>query len=176
MTYSSNSKDGTLKSFQNCSEADVPGYNDCPTFLLSNRAVSIRTNRGSNGVLDRYGNVKKRTSSQLPATHPIKDEVKDEEVKPPKSKQVLMERINELLNRPSKMPETEYTFYKTKVLNNISLHLDQETSLVLMTQFFEFIPHNVDKAKDILIKWMVSDVSIAGWCPALRKILVNAIF
>lgn len=49
----------TLKSFQNCKETDIPGYNDCPSFLFQ---ISKKTSGGRRQqrlvtpVRDLYGN------------------------------------------------------------------------------------------------------------------------
>ncbi|AET37904.1 Add37p Ecym_2152 [Eremothecium cymbalariae DBVPG len=172
-----------FKSFQNCTEADVPGYNDCPSFLFSTNIGSVRK-KGSaqtDGVVDRYGNTKsdtavlpsKRKKTIAKPRASILDEGDRVEAE---SREVLMGRIGKLLEEKTEMSDNEFQFYKTKVLQHLPTTLENESSLTLMTLFFQHLHTDVEKAKLLLMQWMVSDVSIARWCPALRKILENATF
>ncbi|SMN19034.1 similar to Saccharomyces cerevisiae YMR184W ADD37 Protein of unknown function involved in ER-associated protein degradation [Maudiozyma saulgeensis] len=184
------------KSFQNCTEADVPGYNDCPTFLfqVSNKKSSSSTSlASSNTTLSSTGNVitskvrdtsgntksaisppplisKRKVSNQI---DPNKNN--DEDKANIMTKDELLSKIDELLSKESKLSEKEFTFYKNKVDNNIERSLDNVSTVNTLSQFVNIIENDKVSAKKLLTQWMVSDTSIGTWCPAFIKIIDNTV-
>ncbi|SCW00406.1 LAFE_0C03488g1_1 [Lachancea fermentati] len=160
------------KSFQDCKETEVPGYNDCPNLLF--RVNSSKRSVSSNQV-DTYGNTK-------PAAAPppsIKRSIATKATELPsksivKTKEEVMTEIQALLNRETKLSPGEFEFYKRKFMTNISKSLENEHTRLTLAEILSHISEK-DQAKKLITGWMVSDTSISSWCPAFRKIVENVI-
>lgn len=189
------------KSFQNCLEAEVPGYNDCPTVLFSidpnsgprskskQRTKSKRcvSGRLATEVLDLYGNTKTATTPPPVLKRPsvtaaqqesacegvlVKDQG-DRQLQPILcSKEELVAKINDLCVCGSKLSSKELEFYKKKLYSNITKILQNEHTKTVLSQIFN------EKDKNMAVKtikhWMVTDTTISNWCPAFLKIFENA--
>lgn len=189
------------KSFQNCLEAEVPGYNDCPTVLFSidpnsgPRSKSkqrTKTKRCGSGklateVLDLYGNTKTATTPppvlKKPSTTATQQESACEDVPVEDqgdrqlqtisySKDDLAAKINELTGCSSKLSSKELEFYKKKLDSNVAKILQNDHTKTVLSQIFN------EKDKNVAVKtikhWMVTDTTISNWCPAFLKLFENA--
>lgn len=184
------------KSFQNCTEADVPGYNDCPTFLfqVSNKKNASSTSLASNSTLsstnniittkvrDTYGNTKtavapppmiSKRKISIPSTEPASTTAEDSVKITTLTKDEILSKVEELSSRESKLSEKEFTFYLNKVKNNMGKSLDNQSTVATLSQFFEIFQNERTQAKKLLTQWMISDTSIGTWCPAFIKIIDN---
>ncbi|CAB4254314.1 similar to Saccharomyces cerevisiae YMR184W ADD37 Protein of unknown function involved in ER-associated protein degradation [Maudiozyma barnettii] len=184
------------KSFQNCAESEVPGYNDCPTFLfqVSNKKSSSSVNLSSstttlssadNIITTKVRDISGNTKSAVSPPPLITKRKLSSQLDPNKNndsnkinvltKDELESRITELLAKESKLSEKEFIFYKNKVNNNIKKSLDNVSTVNTLSQIFGSIENDSTAAKRLLTQWMVSDTSIGTWCPAFIKIVDNIV-
>lgn len=170
------------KSFQDCKETEIHGYNDSPSFLFNVSKKSGRKNRLQTVVKDTYGSTKlavapppmsKRTSS----ASVVPDEVNNDNLNDSASDSELTEddilnKINELISKNSKLSTKEYDFYKRKVDLNLPKNINNHSTKVSLSQFLDIAD---DKAKqaEFLRKWMLMDITISNWCPAFLKLVEN---
>lgn len=179
------------KSFQNCAEADVPGYNDCPTFLfrVSNKktrsSTSLTSNSShsstkwiSNNVRDVSGNTKtavvppplvdkRKISSNITIDNNSENEIIS------LNKEEILSKIDDLYTCKTKLSEKEFAFYQKKVTNNVNTSLNNDSTQLTLSQFFDLFSKDKQKAKKLMMDWMISDTSIGNWCPAFLKIIDN---
>lgn len=165
----------SVRSFQNCTETDVPGYNDCPSFLYQvNKAAAKkgRRNRIVPQVQDVSGNT--ASSSTPPPACPVRLEAacQDEHSNFLTKNEILakIKRLNELQNNLS---TKEFEFYRKKLDSNVARSLDDESTRRLLTSFFEQWEEK-EKCIGMLREWLTSDITILSWCPAFLKIYENA--
>ena len=184
------------KSFQNCTEADVPGYNDCPTFLFqvsnkknasstslaSSSTVSSTNNIITTKVRDTYGNTKtaiapppmmSKRKISTSSTEPASTTTEESNQVTILTKHEILSKVEELSSKKSKLSEKEFTFYLNKVKNNMNRSLDNQSTINTLSQFFEVFQNDKIQAKKLLTQWMISDTSIGTWCPAFIKIIDN---
>lgn len=175
------------QSFQNCKETDIPGYNDCPSFLFNVSKKTGRKHKLHTAVQDTYG------STKLPVTPPpmsIKKatilpptKTPDTQDKPPKtnptppvtdelSESKILDKINTLLNRNSNLSDKEYQFYKKKVDLNLPKSITNSSTRISLSQFLEIVDNKSEQA-EFLRKWMIMDITISNWCPAFLKLIEN---
>lgn len=169
------SANSSVKSFQDCAETDVPGYNDCPSFLYQvNKAAAKngRRNRIVSQVRDVSGNT---TSASLPppsGSSRLKEKCSEESTQA-FTKEQLFEKLQGLYDLPTSLSSKEFEFYQRKVNSNLAKSLDSESTRNLLTSFFE---QWKDKSKCTLMlrEWLTSDITISSWCPSFLKIYENA--
>lgn len=168
------------KSYQNCAETEVPGYNDCPSFLfMPNRPSSKRKqHRVISDHISTIGPTDSSSSTNLATApppifrkgpHEIRNQ-KDKNSTAPLSKEEILNKVNELYDFESKLVTKEFEFYKKKVDNNLISSLENDSTRVVMTRFFLEANSDKTKASKTLKAWMSSDVSVINWCPAFLKI------
>lgn len=173
------------KSFQDCRETEIPGYNDCPSFLFNVSKKTGRKHRLQTSVQDTYGSTKlpiappplatKRSSNS--ANKEVKLDGNKEETSTASSLQELSEtdilkRVNELIERCSKLSDKEYEYYKRKVDLNLPKSITNQSTKISMLQFLEITDNKVEQAI-FLRKWMIMDITISNWCPAFVKLVEN---
>ncbi|GAV54586.1 hypothetical protein ZYGR_0AN00540 [Zygosaccharomyces rouxii] len=170
------------KSYQNCTETEVPGYNDCPSFLFMPNRPSAR--RKQHRVISNH-----LSANDNPSTHPTNKT--DTATAPPPilhrspqgitknqenvsdtslSKEEILNKVGELYGLKSKLVTKEFEFYKKKVDNNLVGSLENGSTRAVMTRFFLEANSDRNKASNTLRAWMSSDVSVINWCPAFLKI------
>ncbi|AGO13019.1 AaceriAFL144Cp [[Ashbya] aceris (nom. inval.)] len=156
-----------MKSFQNCTESEVSGYNDCPNFLFA---------AGKHAAGGRQRGLKARARARagrhaMPSENWQQMEVGElEEIRAEATR-----KIEWLFKAESRLAEVELNFYRSKVRQNISRSLEDERTLLMLAAILRQLPAEIETAKDLLTTWLMSDVSVAAWCPALRKILDHAV-
>lgn len=168
------------KSFQNCTEKDVPGYNDCPSFLFQVNKKAERRHKIATEVKDTYGNTKmatippppRRSSSRTLSSENSNDDIIDPIVSLDKDQ--ILERVNTLLESDSKLPSAEFEFYKKKIDLNLAKGLENDSTKHVMSQFFDKTKDK-SEAQKLLRSWMAHDISISNWCPAFLKIFENTL-
>lgn len=165
----------SIKSFQDCTETDVPGYNDCPSVLYQvNKAAAKkgRRNRIVTQVRDVSGNT---TSSSLPppAVPSRVKETYQEELSNTLTNEEVLKRIEAMYELSTSLSSKEFEFYKKKIDLNVAKSLSSESTRHMLTAFFE---QWGDKSKctNMLREWLASDITISSWCPAFLKIYENA--
>ncbi|AAS53230.1 AFL144Cp [Eremothecium gossypii ATCC 10895] len=157
-----------MKSFQNCTESEVSGYNDCPNFLFAAREHTA-------GSSHRRG-LKARARGR--ARRPDMPSDALQQMEPGELEEIraeAMRKIEWLFETESRLAEVEFNFYRNKVRQNLGRALADERTLLMMAAVLRQLPADLETAKDVLTTWLVSDVSVAAWCTALRKILENAV-
>lgn len=175
------------KSFQNCTEADVPGYNDCPLFLLQgNKKSTTKRTRIIPNAVDICGNIKAATVPPPPMKRVVSSNTPVNETilmtpsadtsssSTASSKEQLMDSVRELLSKETRLPPQEFKFYKNKVISNIETSLNTEQTRSVMSQVFDAL-EDKDKVKALLIDWIATDTTVGSWCPAFRKIVENIV-
>ena len=175
------------QSFQNCKETDIPGYNDCPSFLFNVSKKSGRRNRLQYAVQDTYGNTKlpvapppissKRNSMVVSNANSIKPKDDDGSSSSDHSKEILSEdeilkKIDELINRRSKLSEKEYNFYKQKVNLNLPKSINNPSTKTSLLHFLNIGNEKIKQVK-YLREWMMMDITISNWCPSFLKLIEN---
>ncbi|QLG70722.1 hypothetical protein HG535_0A06640 [Zygotorulaspora mrakii] len=171
------------KSFQNCTEAEIPGYNDCPSFLFQVNKAAAKTGRRNQivtEVRDVSGNTKASTLPPPPLASrrsrrnlPIESEKSEPDLSTLSYEEVLS-RVESLCSFKSRLPTQEFDFYRRKIKTNMTKNLEIESVRQVLTMVFE---ESSDKHKGQLVlrEWLTSDTSISNWCPAFLKIYENAI-
>ncbi|SCU99054.1 LAFA_0G21704g1_1 [Lachancea sp. 'fantastica'] len=166
------------KSFQNCRETDVPGYNDCPSFVYPAKRGTGSKQTMVNGQIDTFGStqaasapppptIRKRTSSHNSSVCKVAPQEtlcmdKDE----------ILHEIDNLLARESKLPAAELEYHQKKFRANFGQVLEQDHGRQLMNEVLASL-QDESKVHKILTQWMMSDSTVNKWCPSLRKILCN---
>lgn len=167
------------KSYQNCTETEVPGYNDCPSFLFmpNRQPVRKKQHRMVSGSTSANNIPSTRTTNTTTAPPPILHKKHNEIAKKNEdesnaslSKEEILHRVDELYGLKSKLISKEFEFYKRKVDNNLAISLENHSTKTVMTRFFYEASHDKSKASNTLRTWMSSDVSVINWCPAFLKI------
>lgn len=170
------------KSYQNCAETDVSGYNDCPSFLfMPNRPSSRRRQHriiSDHTSANSVSNASPANKADISTTPPpivhrnSHGTVKNQEdiSSASLSKDEILNRVNGLYSLKSKLVAEEFKFYKRKVDNNLHCSLENDSTRAVMTRFFQEADSDRSKASKTLRAWMSSDVSIINWCPAFLKI------
>ena len=128
------------RSFQNCNEADIPGYNDCPN-LLFHSSSSIAPKRIVSNVVDVSGNTRVATAPPPVMKRKVSEKLRNSELSNADvrilSKDELMSELNSLVARGSKLKEKEFSYYKGKVEKNFELCLDHENTRSVLTKIFD---------------------------------------
>ncbi|EDO19374.1 hypothetical protein Kpol_1002p20 [Vanderwaltozyma polyspora DSM 70294] len=177
------------KSFQNCSESEVPGYNDCPSFLfdLGTKRNTIKDNKIIDNVPYMYGKklqanvvappppMKRRVSRRTSSTSSLVSSSSSVEFDHLLAKDEILSMISQLLNTQSRLSSKEFDFYRRKIDSNISGSLDHESTRHILTQFFTESKRNRANAETLLRNWMITDITISNWSPALLKVFENTI-
>lgn len=169
------SANSSVKSFQNCSETEVPGYNDCPSFLYQVNKASAkggRRNRIATKVRDVSGNTS-TASLPPPTSKSSATETCEEANSQVLTKEQVLEKVQDLYNAQNTLSPQEFQFYRRKVDLNMSKSLESESTRRVLTTVLEELQQK-DKCSRILREWLTSDVSISSWCPAFLKIYENA--
>lgn len=178
------------QSFQNCKETDIPGYNDCPSFMYPGTLGSAPTGLVAQAV-DRSGNtrvatapppaMKRQVSAKLSAklnrtngsTTPAAGSTAALSAVPLLDKDELCRRYEALVSGGSRLSEKEFAFYKKKVDLQWPLVVEQEGSRVALSEIFGNAG-DARKVSELFQRWMLADVSVHSWCPSLRKLVENA--
>lgn len=176
------------KSFQNCKETDIPGYNDCPSFLFNVSKKSERRNKLHYVVKDTYGNTKlpvtppplftKKKLTVVNNNNQSNSEISDKSNSLDKSNETLnddeiLRKINDLMNKRSRLSDKEYNFYKKKVDLNLPKSINNPSTKTSLLHFLDIGGSKIKQA-DYLRKWMVMDITISNWCPSFLKLIENA--
>lgn len=164
-----------VKSFQNCSETDVPGYNDCPSFLYQVNKGSAKGGR-RNRIVAKVRDVSGNTTAACapPPTTPSNVEKSSQSSGiQVLTKEEVLERIQDVYNAQNKLSTPEFQFYKRKADQNMTKSLDSESTRRVLTTILTEL-NDKDKCTRILREWLTSDVTISSWCPAFLKIYENA--
>ncbi|CCE64394.1 hypothetical protein TPHA_0H01890 [Tetrapisispora phaffii CBS 4417] len=176
------------KSFQNCSENEVTGYNDCPSFLLSgkNKKNPLSSHRIVDNVPEyMYGkkialnNIappppsKRMLSRRVSTSSEISFSSMDSENYLEKNEIVLL--VQNLLSSETRLNENEFQFYKKKIETNFLSSLENENTIMVLSQFFNEASKNKSNAQKLMKNWLVSDISVSNWVPSFIKIYENSI-
>ncbi|CCK70838.1 Add37p KNAG_0F01700 [Huiozyma naganishii CBS 8797] len=187
-----NAELGSLKSFQNCKEDEIPGYNDCPSFLFyNNKKVRAKTlgarrhhlidNAAAPGTCRKVclpavippPQAKRNISGKVESVNAIITAKEygftSEEVY---TKDDILEKIREFCQMDTSLSEKEFYFYKNKVDKNAESSLNAHFTRQIITHFFQ-LSEDKEKGANFLRKWMISDITISNWCPAFLKIFEN---
>lgn len=168
----------TTKSFQNCAETDVPGYNDCPSFLFQVDKAAARAGKRNEiftKVRDTYGNTRIPSIPPPPLTRRVsKNSTIDEPVVQQKvfTEEEILAKIRDLYEIESKLSPNEFEFYKRKVDSNLLKSLENDSTKQVLTCV---LSESSDKLRgqSILREWLTTDTTISNWCPAFLKIFEN---
>lgn len=151
------------KSFQNCSESDLVGYNDCPTFLFSHSKTPSSGRKNKRKVGHRSFDNSLPTEDDNDQVHGGNDGIKD------------LSRVFELIEEkisgnPNNLGEKELTFYKKKYENNLPAISSNSRYLRNINDIFlEDLDNNAIKIK--VHEWVTKEPSVSPWLVALSKIV-----
>ncbi|SCU91880.1 LADA_0F12728g1_1 [Lachancea dasiensis] len=168
------------QSFQNCRETDVPGYNDCPNFIIPSRrhTGTGMKKAASNSQIDTFGSTKVATAPppimrRRVTSHGITlSEGASTSPEPCKPKSEIWHELDAVLARDTKLSPAEFLYYKNKLLAGVDKTLDQEHGRQLMGQALASL-QDKEKVYKLLADWMMADTSTSTWIPSLRKIVAN---
>lgn len=166
----------SVKSFQDCRETEITGYNDCPSLLYV--AKNERSRRIVSKTADRSGNTKAATGPPPSMKRKISDKLAestkscDESTCMSKKDMLLAYQL--LVSKETKLKQQEFLYYRKKVESSLESSLEKDSARYVLTQVFNELDDQ-KKALEILTQWMLSDVTVGSWCPALRKLVENAI-
>ncbi|SCU81001.1 LAME_0B05292g1_1 [Lachancea meyersii CBS 8951] len=166
------------KSFQNCRETDIPGYNDCPSFVYSVKRGTGSQQTIVGGQVDTFGSTKKASAppppirSRVSGRNSSTTELSSSTKAPYKEKGEIMQEIDSVLTMESKLPLAELEYHRSKFLANFGQTLDHEHGRQLMSGVLELL-YDESKINKALTQWMMSDTSTSKWCPSFRKIVSN---
>ncbi|CEP62502.1 Add37p LALA0_S05e07074g [Lachancea lanzarotensis] len=163
------------RSFQNCRETDVPGYNDCPSLVYPvNRGAGTKQTM-VNGQIDTFGSTQvasvppppigKRSSSRSSSAIKVPQALH-------KNKDEILQEIDSIFARKSKLSPVELEYHQKKFRANFGQTLEHEHGKQLMNEVLASLEDD-SKVHKILTQWMMSDSTINKWCPSLRKIMCN---
>lgn len=178
-----------MTSYQNVSESEISGYNDCPV---------VEFNKSSNGGKPRrrvvsghqfanspssstasLASLSSSTSSSL--TPPMgprpggSKRVPSSAASEPTSvisKEAVQAKLDELFSLTSSLPERELTHYKNKLQDALS----RDT---IKQQWYSIVVESIDNYKDTdrvknkLIQFMLHNDGTTSWGTPLRKLLEN---
>lgn len=164
------------RSFQDCKETDIHGYNDCPSFLFNVSKKNGRKNRLQTANNDTYGNTKLPITPPPPMSKRKSDiPIEDNDITTPViqlTQDDILNKINQIINKHSNLSSKEYEFYKRKVDLNLPKSISNDSTKVSLSQLLEIIDNKTQQA-DFLRKWMLMDITISNWCPAFLKLVEN---
>lgn len=188
------------KSYQNCSETEVPGYNDCPSFLfLPHRPVARRKHRIVSQPLDADNVIETASNSSVPpiTSHKRKHRVVSEPLDigngdetfsasvPPiagNRKQRIETAGSEILDKEEILHRVDELYALKSTLlkkeydfykRKIDSNLMESLNSASTRQVmtrFFEEAHDKPKASNTLRSWMSSDITVINWCPAFLKI------
>ncbi|CDO93674.1 unnamed protein product [Kluyveromyces dobzhanskii CBS 2104] len=165
------------KSFQNCRETDIPSYNDCPSFIYPGSA-SVASKRMVSRVVDTSGNTKTATAPPPSMKRKVSEKLRKTDEATSSvvvlGKQELSQKYQWITALPSKLPDKEFSFYKSKVDKVLDDVLESAATRYALSEIFESLDDS-EKVSAVMTKWMLSDVSVNSWCPSLRKIVESAV-
>lgn len=170
----------TTKSFQNCTETDVPGYNDCPSFLFQVNKAAEKAGRRNEifpTMRDTYGgNTRIPSIPPPPLTRRIS---KNSAICKPAVQQnifteeEILAKIRGLYDIESRLSPDEFEFYRKKVDSNLIKSLKNDSTKQMLTYVLNE-SGDMLKGQSILREWLTTDTTISNWCPAFLKIFENA--
>lgn len=152
------------KSFQNCSESDLVGYNDCPTFLFSNNQTRTMSSR----------NKKKSKHRVLGDSQQANDDSNtqtNENIEESQDLSKVVEQINEKIEMNVKnLDEKEHSFYKKKYQNHLPTISSNTRYLKNISDIFL---NNSDEAaiKTSIHQWVTKEPTVGSWLVPLAKII-----
>ncbi|CAH00557.1 Add37p [Kluyveromyces lactis] len=164
------------RSFQNCRETEIPGYNDCPSFIYPG-AASIAPKRIVSQSVDTSGNTRMATVPPPSMKRKVSEKLRSTESLDTSivalSKQELSDKYQWITSLPSNLQDKEFSFYKTKVDKVLENVLENEGTRYALSEIFANL-NDSKRVTDLITKWMLSDMSVNSWCPSFRKLIENA--
>ena len=152
------------KSFQNCSESDLVGYNDCPTFLFSNNQSRTMSSRNKKQSKHRAIDDSQQSNDGL-------DILTNKTIEDSQDLFKVVEQINEKIDMNMKnLDEKEHTFYKKKYQNNLPIISSNTRYLKNISDVFL---NNLDEAaiKASVHQWVTKEPTVGSWLVPLAKIV-----
>lgn len=151
------------KSFQNCSESDLVGYNDCPTFLFSHNQTLSSSRKNKKKLGHRSFDNSLPTEDNIDQANGKNDDCKD------LSK--VIEQIEKKISRNfNNLGEKELVFYKKKYESNLLAISSNNRYLRNISDIFlEDLDRNAIKTK--VHEWVTKEPSVSPWLVALSKIV-----
>ncbi|KAL6930494.1 uncharacterized protein HGUI_03471 [Hanseniaspora guilliermondii] len=151
------------KSFQNCTESELVGYNDCPSFLFSNSQTIPNGRRNKKILRHRMSNNSLPTKEDHNKAQGNDDDHKD------LSK--VIEKIEKKISiNSNKLGEKELTFYKKKYEKHLPAITSNTRYLRNINDIFlEELDSNAIKTK--VHEWVTKEPSVSSWLVSLSKIV-----
>lgn len=179
-----------MTSYQNVSESEIKGYNDCPVldYQRTSSSSSLKTRRrlvshnnssttltsntsttSLNGPtpIPRPSSVGllKKTESQTSLSAP---KVEDSEI----PNEELLDKLKEILKLETSLQEREFKHYEKRLVDHLNKGLNNESHKKVLYSSLENY-QNKEQVKNDLIKFMLVNDGVSTWCLPLRKILEN---
>lgn len=158
------------KSFQNCNESDVPGYNDCPLFLSSKKGKMESHFRDVSGNIKAVSVPPPKVAKRYISS--FKTDLESREISC--SKNQLINSFYRLLSLKTKLRDEEFQFYRKKVVPKIYQAMEKEHTLYMLREIFDSLDDK-PKVNKLLAEWIIKDPTVNSWCPSFRKLVSNAI-
>lgn len=182
-----------MTSYQNVSEAEISGYNDCPvldyhrtpssTSLKTRRRVVSHNNLSSTSTLvSNTSTTSINGPTPLPKPPSMSFLKKSEsnasvnKIAEPSNSSIsneeLLEKLKKILSLENSLPEREFNHYEKRLVDQFTKGLSNESQKAAVAQSLENYK-NKDQVKNNLIKFMLVNDGVSTWCIPLRKVLEN---
>lgn len=182
-----------MTSYQNVSEAEISGYNDCPVldYQRTPSSTSLKTRRRlvSHNNLSSTSTLVSNTSTTslngptpLPKPPSVTSLKKTESTSSVNkavdtldstiSNQDLLDKLKQILSLENSLPEREFNHYEKRLIDQFTKGLNNDSQKTTVSQSLENY-QNKEQVKNDLIKFMMVNDGVSTWCIPLRKILEN---
>ena len=174
-------------SYQNCTESDLVGYNDCPTFMFSN---TLKNKEKSSVSLNKKQAFRKTSIASFVPPQKIdtpmqlsnkknKDEQdtdnndisdKEDADEALTNEEILLMLKEKIESNEKNLNEKEFNFYKTKVLKQIDNFSDNDRYLKILSDLF-LVNTNCNNTKLLVQNWVSKEPNVSSWLIPLSKII-----
>lgn len=171
-------------SYQNCTEADLVGYNDCPTFLVSSTSnkegrvsSSLKHKQALRGAsilsANSFQNLLKRESLPLKISDSQKEVTNDDLIR--NDDTLSSEEINLIIQErieknEKRLSANEFSFYKAKVLKQLDKFSTNDRYLKNLCDIF-LISSDCSNTKALVQNWVSKEPQVGSWLIPLSKII-----
>ncbi|XBW34755.1 hypothetical protein QEN19_000322 [Hanseniaspora menglaensis] len=182
-TIVDNQNSAASKSFQNCTEADLVGYNDCPTFLFSKNS-SIKEKSGSTSLRKKKTLRKVSAASGVSLTPDLENAgtinissiepmvleygENDEDIL--SNEEIILLLKEKVENNEKNLAEKEFNFYKLKFLNQLPSFSENERYLRNLSDIF-LMSTGSSETKLLVQSWVSKEPCVSGWLIPLSKLI-----
>lgn len=179
-----------MTSYQNISESEIKGYNDCPVldYQRTPSSTSLKTRRrlvSHNTTASKSTSNTSLTSMNGPTPIPrppsvtsLKKTTSQASLNAPKveeskiSNEDLLGKLTEILSLKTCLQDREFKHYEKRLIDQFTKGLTNDSHKAVVLASLENY-QNKEQTKNDLMKFMLVNDGVSTWCLPLRKILEN---